>query len=63
MRQSEREFREQSLKPDFELREVLKHGLGYFPVNTETGEVCECKMKWNDEGTILSCPVCGLDGT
>jgi hypothetical protein len=33
------------------------------PVNINTGEVCDCKMEWDADGEILSCPVCGLDGT
>lgn len=32
-------------------------------VNVFAGEVCDCKMVWDEEGEVLSCPVCGLDGT
>jgi hypothetical protein len=56
-------WRAKTLRPGYELRQVITHGLGVFPVNIETGEVCDCKMVWNEDGTILSCPVCGLDGT
>lgn len=56
-------WRIENLKPEYELRAVPEYGTGYFPVNKITGEVCECKMEWNEDGTILSCPVCGLDGT
>lgn len=52
-----------NLSPLYEMRECFEHGLGLFPVNKETGEVCDCKMEWNEDGTVLSCPVCGLDGT
>ena len=55
--------RTKNLNPEYEMRECFEWGLGLFPVNKETGEVCDCKMEWNEEGTILSCPVCGLDGT
>lgn len=52
-----------NMNPNYEMREVPEYGIGSFPVNKETGEVCECKMEWNEDGTILSCPICGLDGT
>lgn len=55
--------RAKNLAPQYEMRECVTHGLGLFPVNKETGEVCDCKMEWNDDGTVLSCPICGLDGT
>lgn len=56
-------WRMANMTPGYVMREVPEYGVGLFPVNEETGEVCECKMKWNAEGTVLSCPVCGLDGT
>lgn len=52
-----------NLKPEFEYREVPEYGTGMYSVNKETGEVCECKMEWNEDGSRLTCPVCGLDGT
>ena len=52
-----------NLSPLYEMKECFEHGLELFPVHKETGEVCDCEMRWNEEGTILSCPVCGLDGT
>lgn len=60
---SELAYRTRNLNPAYEMREVIEYGWGLFPVNKKTGEVCDCKMKWNEDGTILSCPVCGLDGT
>ena len=51
------------LSKDYTMRYVLHHGIGLFPVNINTGEVCDCKMEWDADGEILSCPVCGLDGT
>ncbi len=62
MRRGE-EWRYRGLRSDYEMRRVDHHGIGLFPVHRVTGEVCECKMKWNEDGTKLSCPVCGLDGT
>jgi hypothetical protein len=56
-------WRYDNLKPEYEMKEAFHYGIGLFPVNKNTGEVCECKMTWNEDGTILSCPVCGLDGT
>jgi hypothetical protein len=52
-----------SLKPEFTMRYVLTHGTGMYPVNINTGQVCDCKMEWDDAGENLTCPVCGLDGT
>jgi hypothetical protein len=52
-----------NLNPNYEFKPALEYGTGYWSVHKETGEVCDCKMQWNDDGTILSCPVCGLDGT
>lgn len=52
-----------NLHPDYEFKECYEHGVGRYPVHKETGKVCDCKMEWNKEGTILSCPICGLDGT
>ena len=57
------EWRWENIKPEFEVRSVLEYGFGLYAVNKETGEVCDCKMEWNEEGTVLSCPVCGLEGT
>jgi len=59
----ELEYRIRNLHPDYEMKQNFEHGLGLFPVNKKTGKVCDCKMAWNEDGTILSCPVCGLDGT
>lgn len=56
-------FRTRNLSPLYEMRAYPEHGLGIFPVNKETGEVCDCKMEWDETGEILSCPICGLDGT
>jgi hypothetical protein len=55
--------RDEGLHPAYEMREVMEYGTGLYPVNRTTGDVCDCKMKWNEDGTKLSCPVCGLDGT
>lgn len=55
--------RDKNLHSDYEYKPCLEYGLGYFSVNKKTGELCECKMQWNEDGTILSCPICGLDGT
>jgi hypothetical protein len=55
--------RDSNLNPDYEYKVALFHGLGKFSVHKQTGKVCECKMTWNEDGTILSCPICGLDGT
>ncbi|WP_415912461.1 hypothetical protein [Neptuniibacter sp. QD37_11] len=63
MNKEELTSRTRNLHPDYEMREVIEHGLGLFPVHRETGEVCECKMEWDEDGKVLSCPVCGLDGT
>lgn len=52
-----------SLNDEYTMRYVPHHGIGLFPVNINTGEVCDCKMEWDADGEILSCPVCGLDGT
>jgi hypothetical protein len=52
-----------NLKPEYRMGPKWEHGIGFFPIHKETGEVCDCKMEWNEDGTILSCPVCGLDGT
>lgn len=52
-----------NLHPDYEYKHVPEHGLGRFPVHRKTGEVCCCRMKWNEDGSVLACPVCGLDGT
>jgi len=52
-----------NLHPDYEMRYVPEFGTGMYPVNKFTNQVCDCKMEWNSEGTILSCPICGLDGT
>ena len=56
-------WRLENLHPDYEIKEAPTFGIGLFPVNKQTGEVCDCKMEWNKDGTILSCPICGLDGT
>lgn len=45
------------------MRFVPEYGTGMWVVSIETGEVCDCKMEWNEEGTVLSCPVCGSEGT
>lgn len=56
-------IRSASMKEGYELRSVPHHGMGLFPVNVETGEVCECKMQWYLDSQVLLCPVCFLDGT
>ena len=63
MNKCELEMRTKNLHQDYEMKEALHYGLGLWPVHRETGEVCGCKMEWNEDGTVLSCPVCGLDGT
>lgn len=59
----ELEFRYKNMHPDYEMRYNLIEGFGMFPHHRKTGEICQCKMEWNEDGSILSCPVCGLDGT
>ena len=63
MNKRELEERTKNMNRDYEMQFVPEYGIGMFPVNQKTGEVCECKMAWNEDGTILSCPICGLDGT
>jgi len=63
MNKDEYESRTANLHPDYALRSVPEYGTGMYAVNKQTGEVCDCKMEWNEDGSILSCPVCGLDGT
>jgi hypothetical protein len=63
MNKSELDFRTKNLHSDYEMLFVASYGTGMYPVNKKTGEVCDCNMEWNEEGTVLSCPVCGLDGT
>jgi hypothetical protein len=63
MNRKELEMRTKNLHPDYEMREAPEYGIGLWPVHRKTGEVCDCSMEWNDDGTTLSCPVCGLDGT
>lgn len=60
---NERAWRSASLHPDFEFKPHLETGTGWYSVNKVTGEVCECKMEWFREGTILMCPICFLEGT
>lgn len=56
-------WRYENLHPDYEIKEAPEHGVGLFSVHRVTQEVCDCKMKWNQDGTRLTCPVCGVDGT
>lgn len=56
-------WRSKNLHPDYEMKFVPHVGTGMYPVNRKTGEVCECKMEWDEDGLVLSCPECGLDGT
>ncbi len=63
MTKSELEYRIRNLNPNYVMKPVLDHGPGVWPVNRNTGEVCDCKMEWNEDGTLLCCPVCGMDGT
>lgn len=63
MSKNDIENRTNSLSEDYEMRPIPCVGIGLFPVNKKTGGVCDCKMKWNKDGSVLSCPVCGLDGT
>lgn len=55
--------RDGSMHPDYEMRQNLDHGMGMFPVNIHTGEVCDCKMVWYEDGKVLLCPNCWLEGT
>lgn len=59
----ELKYRTRNLHEDYQMMWVPEYGIGLFPVNCRTGEVCDCKMEWNEDGSVLSCPVCGLDGT
>jgi len=63
MNKKELEMRTRNLHSDYEMKERLDHGLGLWPVHKKSGRICDCEMKWDKEGTTLSCPVCGLDGT
>ena len=56
-------WRTHSLNDEYEYKGVPEHGTGMYSVHKETGEVCECKMQWFLDGTILMCPVCFLEGT
>lgn len=63
MLESEFEYRTRNLKEGYTFKQVPEHGTGFYPVHQDSGKVCECKMEWDEEGEVLSCPVCGLDGT
>lgn len=63
MNKKKLEYRTRNLSKDYEMKQNFEHGIGLFSVNKITGKVCDCKMKWNKEGTILSCSICGFDGT
>jgi hypothetical protein len=56
-------WRKASLKEGYEVRAVLEHGTGRYPVNIATGEVCQWKGKWSDDGAVLLCQDCFEDGT
>lgn len=56
-------WRWHSLKAGYQVRRVPEYGTGYYPVNIETGEVCEWKGKWSDDGAVLLCTECFMDGT
>jgi hypothetical protein len=56
-------WRGASLKDGYELRRVLTEGLGIYPVNVATGEVCPWNGKWSDDGAVLLCQDCFMDGT
>jgi hypothetical protein len=56
-------WRAASLKEGYEDRAVPEYGTGYYSVNKETGEVCEWNGKWSDDGMVLLCQDCFLDGT
>jgi hypothetical protein len=58
-----RDWRTANLHPDYEYRPAPEHGMGLWAVHRVTGEVCDCRLTWNADGTVLSCPVCGLEGT
>lgn len=55
--------RSASLREGYAFQSAPEHGLGLYSVHIATGEVCECKMVWCLDGTVLICPVCFLDGT
>ncbi len=63
MDKQELEYRTRNLHPDYEMKQAFEYGPDLFPVNKTTGKVCDCKMVWDEKGSILSCPVCGFDGT
>ncbi len=56
-------WREFSLCKDFEMKAEPRHGTRFYPVNKETGEVCDCVFEWDSEGNTLLCTKCLLDGT
>lgn len=55
--------RSHSLRDGFVRRYVPEYGTGIYPVNIETGEVCEWQGQWDPTGTVLLCVNCFEDGT
>lgn len=62
-RMPEAEWRAHSLREGFEYRPSPTHGIGWFSVFVANGNVCRCEMKWSDEGDVLLCQKCFIDGT
>lgn len=54
-------FREASMRPGYIMASALELGLGLFP--TLNGVPHECEMRWYEDGKVLLCPECWLDGT
>lgn len=59
----EREWRSHSMREGYEYRRAPDYGMGMFPVDIETGAVCEWRGKWSDDGAVLLCQDCFEDGT
>jgi hypothetical protein len=62
-RMTETEARSYSMKEGYEYRQVPEHGIGWYSVFAANGNVCKCRMKWDDKGEVLLCENCFIDGT
>lgn len=60
---STRAWRSHSLRDGYEQRLCPDYGMGLFEVDTSTDAVCEWDGRWSDEGDVLLCQGCFLDGT
>ena len=55
--------RDATIRDDFKIVQDHWSGIGPQVVHVATDEPCECKMKWNESGTVLLCPICLTNGT